>query len=120
MPIYNPKEVQRAAAAARRRLAKQDMRPAPPENDPLANAAYEAGGLLLSLVLKLPEGPNGGCGTLTHVAGTNGGRIPCGVMLTENGKTEPYFCGHCKPMNPPSPQLKKSAELAGRKGNHNG
>ena len=120
MRIYRPKGLQRAASAAHRSLAKQDNRSIPPENDPLANAAYEAGGLLLSLVLKLPEGPNGGCETLTHVAGTNGGRMPCGAMLTENGKTEPYFCGHCKPMNPPSPQLKKSAELAGRKGNHHG
>lgn len=32
-----------------------------------------------------------GCGRRTHVAGTNGGTMPCGAKL--NG--EPYFCAKC-------------------------
>jgi hypothetical protein len=39
----------------------------------------------------IPPGINGGCGTRTHVAGTNGGTMPCGALL--NGT--PYYCGHC-------------------------
>jgi hypothetical protein len=37
----------------------------------------------------LPEGRRGGCGTPTHVEGTNGGTLPCGALL--NGK--PYYGG---------------------------
>jgi hypothetical protein len=36
-----------------------------------------------------------GCGKPTHVAGTNGGLMPCGALLTCFGTTEPYYCGVC-------------------------
>lgn len=36
-----------------------------------------------------------GCGRPTHVAGTNGGTVPCGANLTVFGKTAPYFCAKC-------------------------
>lgn len=39
-----------------------------------------------------------GCGHVTHVAGTNGGTMPCGAKLTMFGKTEPYYCAKCEPM----------------------
>jgi hypothetical protein len=38
-----------------------------------------------------------GCGRATHVEGTNGGTMPCGAMLTQFGKTEPYYCAACVP-----------------------
>jgi hypothetical protein len=39
-----------------------------------------------------------GCGELTHVAGTNGGRMRCGAKLRELDGTEaPYFCAVCQP-----------------------
>lgn len=36
-----------------------------------------------------------GCGLPTHVSGTNGGRMPCGALLTQFGVTAPYFCAEC-------------------------
>lgn len=39
-----------------------------------------------------------GCGRGTHVAGTNGGMMPCGSNLTKHGKTEPYYCAKCEPV----------------------
>jgi len=44
----------------------------------------------------LPEGRNGGCGAPTHVAGTNGGTMPCGSILHRFGKAEPYYCAYCE------------------------
>ena len=38
------------------------------------------------------------------VVGTNGGTLPCGSLLTQFGKTEPYYCGLCSPnptLHPP-------------------
>lgn len=64
--------------------------------DKLAEAVSEAGGVLVyGPRFAKPEGENGGCGAPTHVAGTNGGTMPCGSPLTRFGKTEPYFCGAC-------------------------
>jgi hypothetical protein len=43
-----------------------------------------------------PETP--GCGKPTHVAGTNGGMMPCGAVLTQlDGTKAPYYCGRCDP-----------------------
>lgn len=64
--------------------------------DAQAKAASEAGGVLLRLNLSVQLGPNGGCGAPTHVAGTNGGELPCGSFLTMLGKRAPYYCGACK------------------------
>ena len=65
--------------------------------DGLAKACSEAGGVLIRVSIpKLSEGRNGGCGCPTHVTGTNGGTMPCGAMLTQFGKTEPYYCGSCQ------------------------
>lgn len=36
-----------------------------------------------------------GCGLPTHVAGTNGGTMPCGAVLTQFGTTGPYYCAEC-------------------------
>ena len=70
----------------------------PPIYDhPSAKAASGAGGVLIGARLSLRLGPNGGCGAPTHVAGTNGGTLPCGSLLTQFGKTEPYYCGLCAP-----------------------
>lgn len=61
-----------------------------------AKAAAKAGGELVFVSLRpLPEGENGGCGAPTHVAGTNGGTMPCGALLTQSGATAPYYCGAC-------------------------
>ncbi len=38
-----------------------------------------------------------GCGKLTYVEGTNGGKMPCGALLTMFGETAPYFCATCDP-----------------------
>lgn len=86
-------------AQARRQLAKRDAQIRAPYNGPsrVSKAAHEAGGVALEFVFTLPQGENGGCGTLTHVAGTNGGKMPCGSLLTTFGKTEPYYCAHCQP-----------------------
>lgn len=40
--------------------------------------------------------PKQGCGKLTHVIGTNGGKMPCGANLTTFGKTAPYYCDDCE------------------------
>lgn len=40
-----------------------------------------------------------GCGAPMHVAGTNGGTMPCGGFLSWQGKDRKQeFCGHCKPL----------------------
>ena len=45
------------------------------------------------------ETSRGGCGERTHVAGTNGGTLPCGAMLKQpDGSEAPYLCGTCLPM----------------------
>jgi hypothetical protein len=67
--------------------------------DPTAKACSEAGGVLLRLKLDtrpIPPADNGGCGDLTHVAGTNGGRVRCGSVITwMDGTSHPYFCDRC-------------------------
>lgn len=85
------------AARIRRKMANRDreMRSPYKGSDPLSMAAYEAGGVSVRVNLLLPVGENGGCGTPTHVAGTNGGKMPCGSLLTRFGKTKPYYCGCC-------------------------
>jgi hypothetical protein len=62
----------------------------------LAKAVEECGGVLIYTKLKLNFGPNGGCASPTHVAGTNGGTLPCGSLLKMFGKTAPYYCGYCE------------------------
>ena len=38
-----------------------------------------------------------GCGSPTHVSGTNGGLMPCGGRLTDlKGVTAQYFCASCQ------------------------
>jgi hypothetical protein len=64
---------------------------------PLACACKEAGGTLITVRLSAPLGENGGCGSPTHVAGTNGGEMPCGSLLTMMGETKPYYCAACQP-----------------------
>jgi hypothetical protein len=44
---------------------------------------------------KMLESYTPGCGSPTHVTGTNGGVMPCGAMLTEFGKTRQYLCAAC-------------------------
>lgn len=62
----------------------------------LKKAAAACGGTLISVSIPpIPPGKNGGCGSRTHVVGTNGGTMPCGDLLTQFGKTEPYYCAHC-------------------------
>ena len=64
--------------------------------DNLKKAAAACGGTLISVPIPpIPPGKNGGCGSPTHVVGTNGGTMPCGGLLTQFGKTEPYYCDHC-------------------------
>jgi len=67
----------------------------PKPSDPLVGAAFDSGGTLLQYKMSLGLGENGGCGALTYVEGTNGGRMPCGSMLTRFGQTSPYYCGAC-------------------------
>jgi hypothetical protein len=63
---------------------------------PLEKAAFASGGVLLKVTFRrLPQAQNGGCGAPTLVEGTNGGTVPCGALLTQFGKTEPYYCGAC-------------------------
>jgi hypothetical protein len=46
------------------------------------------------------EGQWIGCGESTRVAGTNGGWMKCGAMLTDlMGNTTPYFCAKCDPVH---------------------
>lgn len=71
----------------------------------LANTVREAGGVLIAPRFITREqfrrevntiatyAP--GCGLLTHVAGTQGGRMPCGAVLTQFGVTGPYYCAEC-------------------------
>jgi hypothetical protein len=64
----------------------------------MTNAARVGGGELIVLQFRpMPPGPNGGCGTRIHVVGTNGGTMPCGALLTQFGKTAPYYCEYCGP-----------------------
>ena len=66
--------------------------------DGLRKTVEEARGTLLVLPRLLDNEPppqNGGCGCWTHVAGTNGGKMRCGGMLTQFSVTEPYYCGYC-------------------------
>lgn len=97
----SPEELaEQKAQRARHRAFENDVlkRTRPPEGDALAMAAWEGGGVLLRVRLSpLPTGLNGGCGAPTHVTGTNGGTMPCGSLLTQSGRTEPYFCAHCEP-----------------------
>lgn len=88
---------QREQAKLRRRRAKLEttLHPFPENGTPAQKAAHEAGGTALHLRFKELSGQNGGCGSPTYVIGTNGGTIPCGAMLTQFGKTEPYYCGEC-------------------------
>ena len=37
-----------------------------------------------------------GCGELTNVAGTNGGKIKCGAILDSFGHKGQYYCGKCR------------------------
>jgi hypothetical protein len=71
-----------------------------PGHEPHARAVHDAGGTLIvvgfqdiaaDLVKYAP-----GCGSPIHVAGTNGGAMPCGARLTQFGKTEQQFCGYCE------------------------
>ena len=65
-------------------------------DDNQAKAVSDAGGILFRVNLdRPPDGLNGGCGTPTHVEGTNGGKMPCGSYLTMFGVREPYYCGSC-------------------------
>jgi hypothetical protein len=65
-------------------------------NSPMAMAAAEGGGLLLEFRMPpIPEGRNGGCGSPTHVEGTNGGLMACGDVLSYFGRVGPYYCGTC-------------------------
>lgn len=36
-----------------------------------------------------------GCGKMIRVAGTNGGRMPCGAILNSFGTKAPYYCADC-------------------------
>lgn len=74
--------------------------------NPHSAAVDEAGGVLVLAHLPTPEKFNAmlvkyapGCGCLTHVAGTNGGRMPCGATLTMLGVTDRYFCAACSEVN---------------------
>jgi hypothetical protein len=67
----------------------------------MTNAVHIGGGELIVLQFTpVPPGPNGGCGTRIHVVGTNGGTMPCGALLTQFGKTAPYYCEYCEPNKP--------------------
>jgi hypothetical protein len=68
-----------------------------PENS-LSDVVENLGGKLFEFKFKkLPTtGEHGGCGSPVNVVGTNGGQMPCGSMLTQFGKTAPYYCGHCE------------------------
>jgi len=91
------RERNRLQAKARRRAIQRDetIRATYQGNTPIAKAAHEAGGVLIEVRLRLPLGENDGCGTPVPVVGTNGGKIPCGSLLTINGETRPYYCGYC-------------------------
>lgn len=69
----------------------------------LRKAAEAAGGTLIELDLTAAfdqiradmERYAPGCGALTYVAGTNGGRMPCGATINYFGRVQPYFCASC-------------------------
>ena len=88
-----------SAAKARRLAAKRDAELRAPfkGGDPITQAAHEAGGVCMLVHFNALEGANGGCGSPTHVEGTNGGTMPCGSLLSRFGETAPYYCGHCDP-----------------------
>lgn len=62
---------------------------------PHARAAQASGGILLEFRFKPTTGENGGCGSPTHVEGTNGGTMPCGSILHRFGVAAPYYCAAC-------------------------
>jgi len=80
---------------------KRTPRPKPQrdvEERTLNDVVKNCGGHLAVFRCKPLSMPNGGCGAHVHVAGTNGGTMPCGAMLTDlRGNTAPYYCGHCSP-----------------------
>ena len=88
---------------SRSRYQRKVRKDTPPIHDtPHAKAVCEAGGVLIyGPKLVCPPGKNGGCGAPTSVEGTNGGKMPCGALLTMFGKTEPYYCAHCAPGRTP-------------------
>ena len=65
----------------------------------LKKTTAAAGGTLFAFRFRpLPPPQNGGCGCPMHVAGTNGGTVPCGNMLMQlDGMTSPYYCARCSP-----------------------
>lgn len=64
----------------------------------LREVVSNLGGELVELTFKPLNMPNGGCGSLTYVDGTNGGTMTCGAMLTQlDGTRAPYYCAHCRP-----------------------
>lgn len=103
MSVYTfPQQDSKGRAKARRwadSFDRQARGPFPADGSPHQKAAHDGGGLLVGVKLKAPQGQNGGCGTPTFVAGTNGGTMPCGSVLHAFGKSDPYYCGHCDPNN---------------------
>lgn len=62
----------------------------------LVDVVRNLGGTLININTQPLSMPNSGCGSPTHVAGTNGGMMSCGAMLTDlAGNTAPYYCGVC-------------------------
>jgi len=98
------RERQKESAKTRRKMLKHEakLHPFPENGTPIQKAAHEAGGTLIQLgfdrgkLNRHLEMYAPGCGSPTHVVGTNGGTMPCGARLTSFGKTEQYFCGHCQ------------------------
>ena len=68
-----------------------------------ANIVRDCGGILVAPELPSREAWSAmlkryapGCGSPTHVDGTNGGTMPCGATLKQlDGKVEQYFCAAC-------------------------
>jgi len=83
-----------------KRARVRNVVPPPVFDTPHAHAAYDSSGLLLYYRFKpTPPGRNGGCGSPTHVVGTNGGTMPCGHVLRGlDGVSAPYYCGVCADM----------------------
>lgn len=98
LSLQEDRDRQREQASARRRMDKQEslLHPFPENGSPIQKAVHEAGGTVLHLRFSEMSGQNGGCGSPTYVDGTNGGTIPCGAMLTQFGKTKPYYCEACE------------------------
>ena len=92
------------------------------KNEVLAKVVESCGGKLVTPALPLREkwakdlerfAP--GCGSPTNVAGTNGGKMPCGARLTSFGKTEQHFCGACaKRMERPKEEARTGWRAEGR------